>query len=239
MSGALYKCVVIDDDEQSRRILEHYISTTDFLTCVAAFGSSKQGLAYLLTHRDLDILYLDIDMPELTGIELLKALPRIPATVLTTSHTDFALTAFELQASDYLVKPFDYPRFAKSAANLTERLKAAAPTKNGVEALEEDDVFIKVNNRMVRISTSDILHVEALNDYVLVTTDQRQYIVDTTMRAIEEKLPDDRFARIHRSFIVNLKKIEAIEDNSVIIKGKFIPISRTYQPEFYGKIKRL
>jgi DNA-binding LytR/AlgR family response regulator len=234
----MFKCVIIDDDEQSRRILEHYIETTSFLTCVASFEASKQGLSYLINNKDVDILYLDIDMPELSGLDLLRALPRVPATVFTTSHTDFALTAFELQASDYLVKPVDYARFAKSAANLAERLKVAPP-KAGELLPEEDDVFIKVNNRMVRISTGDILHVEALNDYVLVTTDQRQYILDTTMRAIEEKLPEDKFARIHRSFIVNIKKIEAIEDNSVIIKGKFIPISRTYQQDFYGKIKRL
>jgi two-component system, LytTR family, response regulator len=234
----MFKCVIIDDDEQSRRILEHYVETTSFLTCIASFASSKQGLSYLINNKDVDILYLDIDMPELSGLDLLRALPRIPATVLTTSHTDFALTAFELQASDYLVKPVDYPRFAKSAANLVDRLKVV-PLKPNELLPEENDVFIKVNNRMVRISTGDILHVEALNDYVLVTTDQRQYILDTTMRAIEEKLPDDKFARIHRSFIVNIKKIEAIEDNSVIIKGKFIPISRTYQQDFYGKIKRL
>jgi two-component system, LytTR family, response regulator len=234
----MFKCVIIDDDEQSRRILEHYIETTSFLTCIASFEASRQGLSYLINNKDVDILYLDIDMPELSGLDLLRALPRVPATVFTTSHTDFALTAFELQASDYLVKPVDYPRFAKSAANLADRLKVAPP-KGGDLLPEEDDVFIKVNNRMVRISTGDILHVEALNDYVLVTTDQRQYILDTTMRAIEEKLPEDKFARIHRSFIVNIKKIEAIEDNSVIIKGKFIPISRTYQQDFYGKIKRL
>jgi len=235
----MFKCVIIDDDEQSRRILEHYVETTSFLTCIASFASSKQGLSYLINNKEVDILYLDIDMPELSGLDLLRALPRIPVTVFTTSHTDFALTAFELQASDYLVKPVDYPRFAKSAANLVERLRMV-PSKSGEMLLpEEDNVFIKVNNRMVRISTSDILYIEALNDYVLVTTDQRQYILDTTMRAIEEKLPDDKFSRIHRSFIVNIKKIEAIEDNSVIIKTKFIPISRTYQQDFYSKIKRL
>jgi DNA-binding LytR/AlgR family response regulator len=235
----MFKCVIIDDDEQSRRILEHYVETTSFLTCIASFASSKQGLSYLINNKEVDILYLDIDMPELSGLDLLRALPRIPVTVFTTSHTDFALTAFELQASDYLVKPVDYPRFAKSVANLVERLRMVSSKSGEMLLPEEDNVFIKVNNRMVRISTSDILYIEALNDYVLVTTDQRQYILDTTMRAIEEKLPDDKFSRIHRSFIVNIKKIEAIEDNSVIIKTKFIPISRTYQQDFYSKIKRL
>jgi DNA-binding LytR/AlgR family response regulator len=233
----MFKCVVIDDDEQARRILEHFIGNTAFLQCIASFESSTEGLRYLLENTEVDVLYLDIDMPELSGIELLRALPRIPATIFTTSHTDFALTAFELQAADYLVKPFDFSRFTKSAVNVTERLKLLS-TRTGTEN-EDEDFFVKVNNRMIRLSVAEILHVEALSDYVLVTTEQRQYIVDTTMRSIEEKLPDDRFMRVHRSFIVNIRKIEAIEDSHALIKGKHIPISRTYQSAFYGKINRL
>ncbi|MCS7018099.1 MAG: LytTR family DNA-binding domain-containing protein [Cytophagales bacterium] len=230
----MLKCVVIDDDEQSRKILEHFIGLTNFLDCVAIFSSGTEALAYLL-QSPVDVLYVDINMPGLSGIELVKALPQPPVTIFTTSHTDFALTAFELDAADYLVKPIDFGRFTKSAAKIAERLR----NKTSELPPETDDFFIKVNNKMLRLSASDIWFIEGLSDYVLIHTEQRQYVVDSTLRAIEEKLPEDRFARVHRSYIVNISRIESIQDNEITIKGKEIPISRTYQQEFFRKIRKL
>lgn len=230
----MLKCVVIDDDEQSRKILEHFIRLTHFLDCVAVFSSGSEALPYLL-QSPVDVLYVDINMPGLSGIELIKALPQPLVTVFTTSHTDFALTAFELDAADYLVKPIDFARFTRSAAKIAERMRGKSPEA----AAETDDFFIKVNNKMVRLSASDIWYVEGLSDYVLIHTEQRQYVVYTTLKSVEDKLPDDRFVRVHRSYIVNISRIESIEDNEIIIKGKEIPISRTYQQEFFRKIRKL
>lgn len=230
----MLKCVVIDDDEQSRKILEHFIGLTAFLDCTAVFSSGTEALSYLLQHP-VDVLYVDIDMPGLSGIELIKALPQPPVTIFTTSHTNFALTAFELDAADYLVKPINFARFTRSAAKIAERIR----NKTVNDAGESDDFFIKVNNKMVRLSAADIWFIEGLSDYVLIHTEQRQYVVDTTLKSIEDKLPDDRFVRVHRSYIVNISRIESIEDNEIIIKGKGIPISRTYQQDFFRKIRKL
>ncbi|MCS6968202.1 MAG: LytTR family DNA-binding domain-containing protein [Cytophagales bacterium] len=227
----MLRCVVIDDDEQSRKILEHFISLTNFLECVASFASSKEALHYLL-QTPVDVLYLDISMPDLSGIELIKALPKPPTTIFTTAYPDFALTAFELDAADYLVKPIDFARFTKSAVKIIRH-------RNQSDAAHCEDFFIKVNHRMVRLAASEIWFVEGLSDYVLIHTDQKQYVVNTTLKSIEEKLPSDRFVRVHRSYIVNISRIESISDNEIIIKGKEIPISRTYQQEFFKKIRKL
>jgi DNA-binding LytR/AlgR family response regulator len=230
----MLKCVVIDDDEQSRKILEHFIGLTSFLDCSAAFSSGTEALSYLL-QSPVDVLYVDIDMPDLSGIELVKALPQPPVTIFTTSHTNFALAAFELDAADYLVKPIDFARFTRSAAKISERIRNKTTNESG----DGNDFFIKVNNKMVRLSATDIWFIEGLSDYVLIHTEQRQYVVDTTLKSIEDKLPDDRFVRVHRSYIVNISRIESIEDNEIIIKGKEIPISRTYQQDFFRKIRKL
>ncbi|WP_448520716.1 LytR/AlgR family response regulator transcription factor [Rhodoflexus sp.] len=230
----MLKCVVIDDDEQSRKILEHFIGLTSFLDCTAVFSSGTAALSHLL-RVPVDVMYVDIDMPGLSGIELVKALPQPPVTIFTTSYTNFALDAFELDAIDYLVKPIDFARFTKSAAKISERIRSKVPA----ELPEGEDFFIKVNNKMVRLSASDIWFIEGLSDYVLIHTEQRQYVVDTTLKSIEDKLPDERFIRVHRSYIVNISRIESIEDNQIIIKGKEIPISRTYQQDFFRKIRKL
>jgi DNA-binding LytR/AlgR family response regulator len=234
ISSLMLKCVVIDDDEQSRKILEHFIGLTNFLDCTAVFSSGTEALSYLL-QSPVDVLYVDIDMPDLSGIELVKALPQPPVIIFTTSHTNFALTAFELDAADYLVKPIDFARFTRSAAKISERIR----NKTAYESGDGDDFFIKINNKMVRLSAADIWFIEGLSDYVLIHTEQQQYVVDTTLKSIEDKLPEDRFVRVHRSYIVNLSRIESIEDNQITIKGKEIPISRTYQQDFFRKIRKL
>ncbi|SFB76427.1 DNA-binding response regulator, LytR/AlgR family [Flexibacter flexilis DSM 6793] len=238
-----YSCVLIDDDAGSRLILEHYIKLNPQLDLRASLGDGAEGLRYLLEHQDTDILFLDIQMPQMTGIELLKVLPKMPETILITSQTDFAIDAYALNVTDYLVKPPEYARFCKAVEKILDKLaynaqKNAAqnPTNN-----EENskDIFVKVSNKMIKIDLETVLYVEALSDYVLIATENAKHVVYSTLKAVSDRLPSSSFMRIHRSYIVNLKKIRAVEDNSVLIENKLIPISKSYQTEFYNHLNTL
>ncbi|MGV3538801.1 MAG: LytR/AlgR family response regulator transcription factor [Rufibacter sp.] len=237
-----YRAVIIDDDELSRMILERHIKATPTLELVKTFNSSTEGLAWLLQNDGVDILFLDVEMPEMTGIELLRTLPKKPQTILITSHKDFALQAFELQVSDYLLKPADFTRFTQAVLNTLAKLEPASQTASPVLAAspaQPDELFVKVDNKIVKLKFDNISFIEARGDYVVINTDSKKHIVYTTMSAIDQKLPEDQFLRIHRSFIINLKKIELIEDDSVFMQDKYIPIGGSYQSKFYSRINKL
>ncbi|RNI30697.1 LytR/AlgR family response regulator transcription factor [Rufibacter latericius] len=230
------RTIIIDDDELSRMILERHIKATPTLDLVQTFCSSVEGLAWLLKNDHIDVLFLDVEMPEMTGLELLKTLPHKPQTILITSHKDFALQAFELQVADYLLKPVDFTRFTQAVLNVSKKLEnnhtPAQPTS-------PDELFVKVDNKIIKLNLNNVSFIEARGDYVVINTDSKKHIVYTTMSGIEQKLPQDQFLRIHRSFIINLKKIELIEDDSVLMQDKYIPIGGSYQSKFYGRINKL
>ncbi|AMM52976.1 hypothetical protein TH61_14840 [Rufibacter sp. DG15C] len=227
--------MVIDDDDLSRLILERHIQATPSLELIKSFNSSKEGLAWLLTNDDVDILFLDVEMPEMSGLELLRTLPKKPHTILITSHKDFAIQAFELQVSDYLLKPVDFTRFTQAVINTVKKLESS----NAIAAVQPDELFVKVDNKIIKVNLQSIAFIEARGDYVVINTDTKKHIVYTTMSAIDQKLPADQFMRIHRSFIINLKRIELIEDDSVFMQDKYIPIGGSYQSKFYGRINKL
>lgn len=237
-----YRAIIIDDDELSRMILQRHIKATPTLELVESFNTSTAGLAWLLENDSIDILFLDVEMPEMTGLELLRTLPQKPQTILITSHKEFALQAFELQVSDYLLKPVDFARFTQAVLNTTAKLAksaaqaslpAAAPT------VQSDELFVKVDNKIIKLHLPEITYIEARGDYVIINTDNKKLIVYTTMSAMDKKLPSQTFLRIHRSFIINLKKVELIEDDSVLMQEKYIPIGGSYQAAFYGRINKL
>lgn len=241
-----YRTVIIDDDELSRMILERHIKATPSLELVQTFNSSTQGLAWLLQNDGVDILFLDVEMPEMSGIDLLRTLPKRPQTILITSHKDFALQAFELQVSDYLLKPVDFTRFTQAVLNTISKLstsQSAQPTNQALPTTsvvsQPDELFVKVDNKIIKLKFDNILFIEARGDYVVINTDHKKHIVYTTMSAIDQKLPPEVFLRIHRSFIINLKKIELIEDDSVYMQDKYIPIGGSYQSKFYSRINKL
>lgn len=236
-----YNCILIDDDAGSRLILEHYIKQNLLLRLEASLENGAEGLKYLLENTHIDILFLDIQMPEMTGIELLKVLPRMPETILITSQTDFAIDAFALNVADYLVKPAQYTRFTQAVEKTITKLELVAQKTQSVTIPETpfNDLFVKVNNKMVKINLESVLYVEALSDYVLIVTDTAKHVVYSTLKAIADKLPTRLFIKVHRSYIVNLQKIAALEDNSVIIDGKHIPISKSHQAELYNHLNTL
>ncbi|SDL79198.1 DNA-binding response regulator, LytR/AlgR family [Catalinimonas alkaloidigena] len=231
---ASFSCLIIDDDESVRFILEHYIERNKQLDLQASLSNGQEGLQYLLSHP-VDILFLDVEMPGMNGIDLLRQLPQMPETILITSHENFAVDAFALEVADYLVKPVEYARFEKAVQRVVKNLSGpAVHAKSGPEEL-----FVKVNGKMVRLDLTQVQYIEALSDYVIIVTDAHKHIVYSTMKAIDERLSGDYFMRIHRSYIINLKHIDTIEDNSVVINGKYIPISKSYQDDFFGRINKL
>ena len=241
---SILTCAIIDDEEINRLTLEHYISLTSSLKLVESMDDALQGLNYFRAGNRVDVLFLDVQMPQLNGLDLLRILPDPPIVILTTAHEDFAVDAFDLRVTDYLVKPFDYARFSRAVQRALLQHEtpapAAAPAPTIAAAPPDNDLFVKVNSKMVRINFDDVLYIEALSDYVVIVTEKQKYIVYTTMKSLDARLPFDHFVRVHRSYIINLKRIEAIEDGAAVVPGgQHVPIGKSYQEAFFGKLNRI
>jgi DNA-binding LytR/AlgR family response regulator len=244
MAAPVLTCAIIDDEEINRLTLEHYISLTDSLQLVVSLDDALQGLNYFRAGNRVDVLFLDVQMPQLSGLDMLRVLPDPPIVILTTAHEDFAVDAFDLRVTDYLVKPFDYARFSRAVQRALQQhtapvaVAAAAPA--APVSPPDNDLFVKVNNKMVRINFDDVIYIEALSDYVIIVTEKQKYIVYTTMKALDARLPFDHFVRVHRSYILNMRRIEAIEDGSAVVPGgHHVPIGKSYQEAFFRKLNRI
>lgn len=238
--GAL-TCLVIDDDTMNRLTLEHYIGLTESLQLVASLNDGAQGLNFFRAGNKVDLLFLDVEMPNLSGLELLRVLTDPPEVILATSYEHFAVDAFALRVTDYLVKPFDYARFSQAVQRVLERRPTStiqpppAPPSTPVSS----DLFVKVNNRMVRLNFDEVLYIEALSDYVTIVTLRQKHIVYTTLKSFAARLSFDHFVRVHRSYILNMKHVESIEDNTARLAGGHqIPIGVSYQEAFFKNLNR-
>ena len=239
-------CAIIDDDEINRLTLEHYIGLMPDLKLEASLADGIAGLTYFGKEKKVDLLFLDIEMPHLNGLEMLRVLADPPEVIITTVRSDFAVDAFELRVADYLVKPFEFARFTQAVQRVMQRLRpaagpAAAAPAAAPEVPANADLFVKVNSRMVRINFDDVLYVEALSDYVNIVTPKHKYIVYTTLKGLETRLtPFPNFVRVHRSYLLNTQHIESIEDNTANLKdGHFVPIGKSYQDGFFKSLARI
>ncbi len=244
MAASTLRCLVVDDDPLSVQVVLNCIANTPFLTAVGSFTNPIEAAESLRTDP-VDLLFLDVEMPLLSGIELLRTLYQPPLVVLITSSKDYAVEAFEQAVVDYLVKPVSYPRFLQAAQKAVDTLErraaaAAAPDPEAIAtaAPDADYTFVKVDNKLVRVNFDEVRYVEALGDYVHVVTGQSKLIVYSTMKAVEEKFPTSRFVRVHRSFIVNFNRIQALEDNAVVVEGKHIPVGQTYLREVMQRLNK-
>lgn len=224
-------CVVIDDDEISRKAIEICIKRTDFLTLSASFPGVNEALGFISSNKS-DIIFLDIEMPEINGIEFLKNFKTAAQIIIVSGKKEYAAEAFDFNVTDYLIKPIDYARFLKAA------IKASEIKMNlQVSASESDDIFIKKDARLVKINAKDILWIEALADYVnIYCHNGDRHTLLATMKLMEDKLKKNDFARIHRSYIIRLDRIKEIEENSVSVGNKVLPISRGYKDNLYKKL---
>jgi len=226
------KCIIVDDEPLAREGLENFVTKTPFLEHSASFNSAVKALEYLRTNT-IDVMFLDIQMPEMNGIELMKTLKKPPQVIFTTAHREFALEGFELNVTDYLLKPISYDRFLK-AVN-----KISTTDKNN--STGQNYIFIKSDGMIVKIPIKEILYIETAKDYIFIYTLKKRYMTLVSMQQIENILPNSMFIRIHRSFLIATQYVEKIEGNLLYIKGTKISISRRLSAEVYNKIigKRL
>ena len=222
------KCIIIDDDVFIRKITEDFVRKTESLTLLHSLSSAVEAINVLNANENIDLIFLDIEMPEMSGIDFLNALSTLPQIIIISSKDKYAVDAFEYDVTDYLLKPFAYSRFCRAVNKALDRQEKSRLHSRG------DEIFIKHNSSLVRLKYTDILWVEAMENYVIINTFSEKYTIHFTMRAIEEKLPAKQFVRVHRSFIVNTGSIHSIEDNAIQIKtsdkGKnSIPIGKSYK----------
>jgi DNA-binding LytR/AlgR family response regulator len=203
------------------------------IECVANFGNALDAFKFL-NENDVDVIFLDVEMPKMGGMELLRNLQIKPLVVMITSHDEFALESYEYDVTDFLKKPLNTPRFLKTIEKIKKTLVGEATVKKN-----DDYIFIKSDSKLVQIKLEDIHWVEALGNYMRLHTDKEKHTVLSTMKEIESKLPTKDFIRIQRSFIVRLDKILSIEDNYVIMKNKEIHIGKAYKDEFNNRLNFL
>lgn len=229
-------CMIVDDDEMSRLLVSKFVKETDFLNLSHVLEDTLEAQNILINekHNDVDLVFLDIEMPEMSGLELAKSLQNTYPIIFITSKKDYAIEAFEGDVLDYLVKPIEYPRFVKAATKAREHRE-----KELLLAEQEDHIFVKSDSRFVRIPYQDLFFVEALADYVIFNTVKGKFIVHHTMKGIEKRLPISMFSRVHRSYIINRGKINQIEDFNISITDKVIPIGASYKEEFLKRVNML
>ncbi len=225
----MLKTIIVDDEPLALDVLETYISKMPNIELVQRCNNAIEANEALKNHQ-IDLMFLDIQMPQITGMEFLKSLENPPKVIFTTAYPDYAVEGFELNASDYLLKPISLDRFMKSVNRVTEELGAT----NQVEEADGDDFFfVKADKKLIKVIFDDILYIEGLKDYVIIKRRDSRIVTLQTMKSLEQKLPANIFKRVHRSYIVNLSKINAIVGNMVEIteKGekKHIPIGKNYR----------
>ena len=225
------RCIVTDDEPMARKGLQGYIEKIDFLELVAVCENALE-LNSVLKQQQADLLFLDIEMPYMTGIELMKSLPSPPKVIFTTAYDKYAIQGFELEVLDYLLKPISFERFFKAANKAYEHFKmsaAAAPS-------EPDHLFVKADNKLEKIRFDEILFIEALENYIGIYTAGKKIITHSTMKALQEKLPSQRFIQPHKSYIVAVDKINSIEGNVLHIQQYQVPISKYLKEEVMERI---
>ncbi|MGI4834593.1 MAG: LytR/AlgR family response regulator transcription factor [Janthinobacterium lividum] len=235
MSAASLACVIVDDNEINRLTLEHLVDLSPELTLTASLASGLEALEFFRQGGHCDLLLLDVEMPTLSGLELAKLLPRPgPAIVLVTTHREFAVAAFDMQAADYLVKPVEFGRFQQAVARVVAARPAAPPA-----APSSSELFVKVGTKTVRVNFDDVLYIEALSTYSVLVTPTHKHIIYLTLKALGERLPFANFVRVHRSYIVNTRRIETIDDGLLKLMQYEIPVGKSYQEEFMRRLESL
>ncbi len=231
------KCVIIDDEPLAIDIIAAHIAQTPFLVLTQKFTHSVKAFEYLSENR-IDLLFVDIQMPDLSGLELVRNLEYKPVIIFITAYDKYALEGFKADAVDYLLKPVDYPEFLKAA----EKAKKWIYAKNEVVSIKSDKefLFIKSEHKVIRIDLNSIKYIEGMSEYVRIHREHSRSVMSLlSLKSLEEQLPEDQFMRVHKSYIVNLKKISEIESNIIVCgDGVTIPVSKLYKDKFQEYINK-
>jgi len=221
------KCIIIDDEPLAAEVIENYLKEFSNVEHVGSFTNPLEALE-LIESGEIEAVFIDINMPKMNGLEFIRSIESKPSFVITTAYREYAVESYDLDVLDYLVKPIPFNRFLKSINKLSLKSNADRSPENTLESSEKSFIFLKVDKKLVRIKYDDIHFIESLKDYIKVFTSEGDFLAHKSLTSITEELPKSKFLRIHRSFTVALDKIDALEGNSVLLKGKRIPIGRKY-----------
>ena len=220
------KCIIIDDELLAIEVIENHLKNFDNIETVATFNNPVKAFQ-ILEQEKIDVIFLDINMPQISGFSFIENLTNKPLIVITTAYREYAVKSFELNILDYLVKPIPFNRFLKTVNKIYQQVYV----KNSIgdtNLQQEPHIFLKVNKKLIKINLNDIFFIESLKDYIKVITTTGNYVVHKSLTALTEELPQSSFIRVHRSFTISLNKIIALEGNTIEISDKKIPIGRNY-----------
>ena len=223
------KCLLVDDEPLATNVIKKYLENFDKFEITGTTRNAIEAHNFL-SEQEVDVMFLDINMPKVSGLEFLKSLSKPPLVVFATAYREYAVDSFELEALDYLVKPFSLERFMKTVQRIEERLnpKLSSSSENSIE---KSHIFLKVDKKMVKVFIDEILYIESLKDYVRIKTFDENLINHNNLVSITNVIPMDKFVRIHRSYIIAIDKVKLIDGNQVKIGDKLLPIGRNYQKE--------
>lgn len=223
--------VALDDEPPALKVLTAFCSKVDFIELQKTFTNTEDALHYI-SHNDVDLIFIDINMPAISGIDFYRKLPKKPMLIFTTAYSEFALEGFNLNALDYLLKPFTFSRFYQAVEKANAAYKKAAPAK------DEQYLILRINYSLTKIDLSHIIYIEGLDDYLKIhLVKQKPVVVRLTMKTMMEKLPADQFTRVHRSYIVAINKVESIRNKIITICGEEVPVSNSYEANFLQLFK--
>lgn len=220
------KCIIIDDEPLAITVIENHLKNFDHIEIVETFNNPLNAYR-ILEQEKIDLIFLDINMPKMTGFTFIENLSYKPLIVITTAYREYAVKSYELNILDYLVKPIPFNRFLKTINKVYQQLYISN-AKADVTLKQEPHIFLKVNKKLIKINLNDILFIESLKDYIKVITTLGDYVVHKSLTAITEELPQSNFIRIHRSYTISVNKVVALEGNTVEISNRKIPIGRNY-----------
>jgi len=236
------KCIVVDDEPLAHRVIEKYAEDIPNIDIVFKCKDAIEAMQ-VIDEKSVDLIFLDINMPKISGINFLKTLKNPPLVIIATAYSEYAIEGFELDVTDYLMKPFSFERFLKAVQKVQEKLREKNKNMiehegNRIENIEDKYIFVKSNKKTYKLNLNEIFYIEALGDYVKVHTKDSFIITYQSMKKVEELLPSSQFVRIHKSFIVSIDRIISIEGNMVEIKDEKVPIGNNYKHEFQMIIEK-
>jgi DNA-binding LytR/AlgR family response regulator len=231
------KCLIIDDEPLARDLIESYVKRMDKLTLVKTCSNALEAFP-LLQQKQIDLIFLDIQMPQLTGIDLIKSLQDRPKVILTTAYREYAAEAFDLDVIDYLIKPVTFDRFLRAVGKIYQAAPPVVEENPVMKSFEDAYIFLREDREMVKVLLKDILYIESLRDYVRVKTATNQIVTYQKISFLEQKLPEKEFVRIHRSFIVAVDKVSSFTFNSLKIGDIEIPLGRNYKQQAIKVLNR-
>jgi len=232
------KCIAIDDEPLALKLLTHYCSQVPSIRLLGAYTDPLEGISYIRSMKP-DLVFLDIRMPDISGVNIAQALEKDTLVIFTTAHREYAVEGFELDIVDYLLKPFRFDRFLKAYAKAEERFCSSLGKNNSEQIPDGKTISFKYNYQNVQLPLNSILYIEASGNYIKIATPDKTYMPVMTMRTIQDFLPEIDFFRVHKSFIVAVKKIKSFNSEQVITDWKKIPIGRSYRKDFLNKMEAL